>query len=294
MRSLWQRLPVVVRAVLAGAALTTVGTVPWALLASANLRYLPAVPWALVPAALHLWLFWRWARGDGWPRSTAAARRATLRANALPDDVWAAALLAGMLGLGAVLLVGEVTSRLAPFREAGLSGLERAPTVTVLFLLVMGALVAGVVEETAFRGYLQRPIERRHGPAVAILVTGVVFGLAHFTHAEVTAAYLPYYLAVAAVYGGLAWLTDSILPGLVLHAGGNLLLGLFTVLGRGAATSPAPAPAPTVWETGPDAAFWGAVVGLVVVGAAAVSAFAALAGLTRGTRAAREPAPGTA
>jgi len=29
--------------------------------------------------------------------------------------------------------------------------------------MTMGAVVAGVVEETSFRGYLQRPIERREG-----------------------------------------------------------------------------------------------------------------------------------
>jgi membrane protease YdiL (CAAX protease family) len=144
-----------------------------------------------------------------------------------------------------------------------------------------------VVEEAAFRGYLQRGIERRHGPAAAILVTGLLFGLAHFTHPEVTVALLPYYLAVAAVYGALAWLTDSILPGLVLHAGGNLFLSVAQVLGRSGAPSEwqAPAtPAPLVWETGADAAFWGAVAGTVVVGAAAVGAFAALASITRRAR----------
>jgi membrane protease YdiL (CAAX protease family) len=33
---------------------------------------------------------------------------------------------------------------------------------------------------------MQGPIERRHGPVVAILVTGSLFGLLIFTHPEVT------------------------------------------------------------------------------------------------------------
>lgn len=96
----------------------------------------------------------------------------------------------------------------------------------------MGSIVAGVVEEAAFRGYLQGTIERRHGPVIAILVTGSIFGFAHFTHPEVTLVLLPYYLAVAAVYGALAYLTNSILPSLVLHAGGNMLSAFDLFHGR--------------------------------------------------------------
>ena len=96
--------------------------------------------------------------------------------------------------------------------------------------VVMSAVVAGVVAETWFRGYLQRPIERRHGPMIAILVTGSVFGFAHFAHPEVGVVLLPFYLAVASMYGALAYFADSALPGLVLHTGGNMFsaFDLFT------------------------------------------------------------------
>ena len=40
-------------------------------------------------------------------------------------------------------------------------------------------LDAGVLEEAAFRGYMQAPIERRHGPLVGMGVVAVVFTLAH-------------------------------------------------------------------------------------------------------------------
>ena len=73
---------------------------------------------------------------------------------------------------------------------------------------------------------MQGPIERRHGPVVAILVTGCIFAFAHFTHPEVGLILLPYYVAVAAVYGTLAYLTNSILPSLALHTVGNILAGL--------------------------------------------------------------------
>ena len=35
---------------------------------------------------------------------------------------------------------------------------------------------------------------------------------------------LPYYVAVSAVYGGLTWAADSILPALVLHSAGDVVV----------------------------------------------------------------------
>lgn len=167
--SLWQRLPVIVRAVIAGLAVLLAGEVPWggiaghAGLAGWNGRVLVVVPWAIAPMAFYLWLYWRYLDGRGWPRLTARLRHAGLRANPLSSEVW------GM------------------------------------------SLLAGVVEETAFRGYMQGPVERRHGPIVAILVTGVIFGLLHYNHHPASVfAMLPFYIAVAAVYGGVTYLTNSI------------------------------------------------------------------------------------
>jgi len=51
------------------------------------------------------------------------------------------------------------------------------PLTTTFLLLAMQSIVAGVTEEAAFRGYMQSPIERVYGVAVAILVNGTLFGL---------------------------------------------------------------------------------------------------------------------
>ena len=144
----------------------------------------------------------------------------------------------------------------------------------------MSAVVAGIAEESSFRGYMQGPIERRHGPVIAILVTGSLFGFAHFTHPEVTLILMPYYLAVAAVYGALAYLTNSILPSMVLHAGGNVL-GAIDLFGGVVRSGRIGAPAPLIWETGADASFWISCFAALIVGAAAVWAYSALAKVVR-------------
>jgi membrane protease YdiL (CAAX protease family) len=277
---------VVGRAVVVGLAVAAAGTLPWAALASANIRYYSTMPWAVPVMAIYLWAFWRYfVRGTGWPRSTAEARRRNARANGLSDETWGAALLAGVLGLVSVLLLQGVLSRLVtlPEQQRDLDA-SRYPAVTVLMWVVMSAVVAGVVEETAFRGYLQRPIERRHGPAIAILITGMLFGLAHFSHPEVGVVLLPFFISVAAVYGALAYFTDSSLPGMVLHAGGNML-SAFDLFARGRSEWQLTVEVqPLVWETGPDVAFWSNVAALLIVATFAVWSYAALARLTRAAR----------
>jgi membrane protease YdiL (CAAX protease family) len=271
------------RAVLTGLVVATMGTVPWAVLVSANSRYWTAVPWAVPPTGLYLWLFWKYVQGAGWPRSTAGARRVSCRANRLSENVWGAALLAGGLGLVALVLFLGVVNRLVRLPAQPTDDLAHVPVVTLAFWLLMSAAVAGIVEESAFRGYMQEPIERRHGPVVAILVTGTLFGFMHFTHPEVTLILMPYYLAVAAIYGTLAYLTNSILPGVVLHAGGNVLsavnlFGLGRAEWQGLST-----PQPLIWETGPDVSFWLSFMAALGVGAAAVRAYATLATVARQT-----------
>jgi len=120
----------------------------------------------------------------------------------------------------------------------------------------MASIVAGVTEEAGFRGYMQGPIERRYGLALAILINGTVFGLLHFlNHPDQVLTMLPYYIAVAAVYGGLTWATDSILPALALHAGGDVWsLTRLWMTGRPEWQTTSTAPA-LVWDTGPDVAF---------------------------------------
>jgi hypothetical protein len=92
---------------------------------------------------------------------------------------------------------------------------------------------------------------------------------------------LPYYVGVAAVYGGLTWATDSILPALVLHAGGDVfsLTRLWTT-GRAEWELTADR-SPLVWESGVDAAFVVSVAALVLLGGATAWAYGELRARSR-------------
>ncbi|MBI1807164.1 MAG: CPBP family intramembrane metalloprotease [Ignavibacteria bacterium] len=101
------------------------------------------------------------------------------------------ALFAGALGLVAVVLFQGVMNRLVTLPQQQNLDVSQYPLVTVVLWVLMSFVVAGVVEEASFRGYMQGPIERQHGPVIAILVTGSLFGSAHFTHPEVTLILMP-------------------------------------------------------------------------------------------------------
>ncbi|HEV7504463.1 MAG TPA: type II CAAX endopeptidase family protein [Thermoanaerobaculia bacterium] len=265
---------IIVRAVLIGMLVMIAGTIPRNLLFAANLRYFSSVPWAVPLTAAYLWFFWRYLKGSGPPDWTAEERLASLRAYRIAGRVWAWALVAGGLGIVALVLALRVANRLVLLPQQQLPDLSQVPKLTVLSLLLMAAPVAGIVEEAAFRGYMQGPIERRYGLAVAILITGTMFAVAHL---DFTLILWPYYVAVAAIYGTVTYLTQSILPAMVLHTGGNLYSNFDLWLHGQAEWQASAGPAALIWKTGADESFWISSTALLLVVAGMVWAYFRLA-----------------
>jgi membrane protease YdiL (CAAX protease family) len=186
------------------------------------------------------------------------------------------------LGLFTTLLLQGVLGRLVTLPQQRLdSDPSKYPVLTLLAWVVMSALVAGVVEETAFRGYVQGGIERSHRLTTAILVTGALFGFSHFTHPEVGIVLLPFYVAVAAVYGLLAAATNSVYPSMVLHAGGNMLSAFDLISGGRSEWQLTSTPNPTIWQAGADPSFWANLAALLVFSTVTVFAYRALFKMVR-------------
>jgi membrane protease YdiL (CAAX protease family) len=228
--------------------------------------------------AAYLWGYWTFIRGDWGSPEHAATRRHDLRANALPGNVWPAAIVAGLIGFGALLAFITVMARLVPLpQSAQIPTPAGMPAVTMFVLLTMASVVAGVTEEAAFRGYMQTPIEERYGLPLAILVNGTMFGLLHFpNHGDAVLTMLPYYIAVAAVYGGLTWAANSILPSLVLHVGGDIWsLGRLWMTGR-PEWQLSPSPPALIRETGVDKGFLLAMASLAMLTMLTVAGYRAV------------------
>lgn len=269
---------VITRAVLIGILVMLAGTIPRNVLFAANLRFWPVVPWAVPLTAIYLWFFWRYLQGAGPPESTAEFRRTSLRANRVPGIVWGWSVVSGGLGIVALVLALRVANRLVVLPAQNLPNLTHVPKFTVLSLLLAAAPIAGIIEEAAFRGYMQGPIERRSGLTIAILITGTMFAVAHL---DFTLILWPYYVAVAALYGTVVYLTNSILPAIVLHTAGNLYSNIDLWLHGKAEWQAASRSAELIWTTGVDASFWRTSGALLIVLAATVWAFIRLARSSR-------------
>jgi hypothetical protein len=85
-------------------------------------------------------------------------------------------------------------------------------TITLLSILL--SVIPALVEETLFRGYLQRRFLQRWSPAVAISVSSLLFALMHMDSLQHIIAVVP----LGFVNGLLAYRTNSVKPGMLVHA----------------------------------------------------------------------------
>jgi uncharacterized protein len=121
---------------------------------------------------------------------------------------------------------------------------------------VVATVFAPLCEEVTFRGYVLSALARRR-PAIAIGGSALLFAAMHVDPVRFVAV-----LALGVLFGWLAWRADSIWPAVAAHAANN---GSASALAFLAGTAPE-AEAPT----------FGAVAGLLLVGALFVAATAGL------------------
>jgi len=200
----------------------------WTGLLVANLTTSPRFPWAVFVMALLLWLMWQYLNGKWWPQSTSEARWRNLRARGLSGEVFAWALLAGLLSIAALTGFWIVLFQLAKVPGNTLPDFSKYPQLSVALMLVMASVVGGVTEEAGFRGYFQGLLERIVNGSVAILIVSLVMAPAHALTQGFVWPTLVFYLFVDVMLGAMACLTNSILPGIVVHAIG--LLTFFTLV----------------------------------------------------------------
>jgi membrane protease YdiL (CAAX protease family) len=228
---------VVVRAIAGGLIISVIaGSTVFAELAKLNARFRPELPWAAGLSLLWVGAVAVWLHGWGWPRSSSAFRHHALRLWR-PPQPWGGDRTLSVLALMALIaaiyafFIGAATLT----HGRPLPDLSAYPTTAMRFsALIMGALLSGVGEEMAFRGYMQSQLER-FGPTLAIGVTAIVFTLAHAPQDLHQFARLAVgYFALALLWGTLAYRAGTILPGMLLHVAGDLAAGYFVYLaGRG-------------------------------------------------------------
>ncbi|MGC1363611.1 MAG: type II CAAX endopeptidase family protein [Silvibacterium sp.] len=221
---LWSELPVSLRAILTGFLIALVAANVWPLLLPMLM-----VPLAAIVEAAFLGLFVWWTSGGGPPRTTQPARANAFRRVTLSPQQWCWGILAAVsfavtIHASIVLLFRFVAFPVAAFRHG--YDLSFIPTLPLKWLaVIVSATSAAICEEAGFRGYMQRPIEQRHGATAAILVSSLIFMASHLTKAWALAGMIPIVFGAGVLLGLLAWSSGSLIPGMIGHV--VMDIGLF-------------------------------------------------------------------
>lgn len=112
--------------------------------------------------------------------------------------------------------------------KAAAAMLERLQTVHPAVILLCLAIAPAIFEEVFFRGYLFSALKVRTSARNTILISAILFGLFHVVSANALSLerMLPSTM-MGFILGWLCYRSESILPGIVLHACHN---GLLTML----------------------------------------------------------------
>lgn len=159
-------------------------------------------------------------------------------------------------GSGLSLFVIIASSQVKDAEHVPIQEMFKSPRA-MLLLMSMAVLVAPLVEETIFRGYLYPVFARivsgiaerqgldsrralRTGVITSILTTGVLFGLMHAPQLGWTWGLVSLLIVVGVVFTfARAW-TGTVFASFLLHLGYNSMLAVFTVIGTKGFTSMPP------------------------------------------------------
>jgi membrane protease YdiL (CAAX protease family) len=284
----WRKVPVLVRSSILALAIAFSGPLVWVALSSANRRALPNVPWAAPIMLGVIALSWCYVNGWGPPRSTSAWRRISFRAR-FPTrrsvPWWLVAIVSVTAGAQSIIFLTQRLGNYAPDAFAPDPSVRASAPILVYPGLFMTSLVAGFFEEAGFRGAMQVSLEKRNGPRFAIVATSIVFYVMHlvqpWTHGDVitmTAVAISLF-GGSALLGLLAFVTDSIVPGIAAHTMLDVVsLPLERNVVGGLNLTP-------VWVTGVDRHFLICCAFLAVSAAGMACSFAPLVRMKRASEA---------
>jgi membrane protease YdiL (CAAX protease family) len=220
----WAKLPISLRAILAGLLIALPAANVWPLLVL-NLGAL----FASIAEAMFLALYIWWAAGGGPPRASQTSRATAFRRGTLSAAQWLWGMVAALcfaltIHASIVLLFRFVPFPVAEFRRG--YDFSFIPTVPLRWLaVVISAASAGICEEAGFRGYMQRPMELSHGAPVAILNSSLFFTVLHLTKGWAMAGMIPIIFGAGILLGSLASSSESLIPCMIGHT--IMDIGLF-------------------------------------------------------------------
>jgi hypothetical protein len=162
-----------------------------------------------------LWLLICRLRGDSF--------RAGLAFNSLPGKYIALGVLAGLVFAPLI----QYANLLVPPPEPPLFDKLLTSKTAAWLLLSLAVLVAPLMEELVFRGYLYGLLERLWGENAAVVLSGILFGSIHFYQLSPGYFQMALICMVGLVFSAVRARAGTVVAAIAVHFGYNLALSLF-------------------------------------------------------------------
>jgi len=199
---IWGRLPILIRAIFSGFMVSTAGITVWAVM-----LWLIMPPWSVIPMIFALWAFWKFFGG--------------IRKVKLYPFTWKWSIIAAICFVVILQSSFVITFRIKEFPAAQFTSdykiLGKMPLWTAWIMLIMSSVVAGICEETGYRGYLQTPLEKKYGPVAAIIISSIIFTIIHLSK-NWAHPIIPHIFFASVLLGILAYKSGSLIPGIIGHS----------------------------------------------------------------------------
>ena len=182
LKRFWQKFPLLLRAILIGLLISTIGVLSWSIIAT-----IIPMPFGFFVMLLILFLYLAYFSGKWGHKKGQEWRRTNFRKTKMPGKIWILTIVAALLIVlieqsGLVITFRIIEFPAETFRQE-YSFLNGIPGWAGWLVVIMISMVAGISEETGFRGYMQLHLEKKFHPAIAISIVSVIFVLVHIHQA---------------------------------------------------------------------------------------------------------------
>lgn len=210
------RIPVPLKALLAGIMVYAIGSYPSLIIIS-----IVPFPVSAILLLLYLFIYIKYFSGNWGDKTSvnARARSKYFRALRIPGTVFWWGLMGALLFVIWQQSLWEITFRIFEYDPEVMETfhLGDLPLIMLWFASIASALIAGISEEVGFRGYMQVPMENRYKPWVANVFVSVFFLIFHLNQGWAEPSMFILLFGSSILIGMLAMACGSLIPGIIAH-----------------------------------------------------------------------------
>lgn len=232
MKTIWQKTPTLIKAILVGIVVLIPTLLVTQIIGEFNAAvFLPNIPWSLPVIAVVVWLFYRYTTGSQTPFEASLNRNRLSKDQAIPEIDRPQLVLAIIVQVILAISLLIASTMLLDFTDRPMGQninlyLPMSPLVAIPYFIGI-AIAASVIEEIAFRGYMQTLLNDRYSKLVSIVIVGIVFAV---IHPIPPATYIPFFF-ISISYSLIAERFNSTRPAIVSHFIVDVAIYIFGYLG---------------------------------------------------------------